>query len=160
MCVIVAEGGLKLPEIRGGVLWPAQSQMPHDHPFGRWAASPSDHPTSRDPSFLPSASVLQPMCETVRRAAAAEGYRALQRHTPGPCRRRPLARMCRRPGAIPPQRALLSHPLGSRLHLIAQDCAIWPLGGPRLASGSSPPYDPLGSPEACVSALNATSAAK
>ena len=51
----------------------AQSQMPHDHPFNRWAASPSDQLTRSDPSFLPSASILQPMCETVRRAAAAAG---------------------------------------------------------------------------------------
>jgi hypothetical protein len=39
------------------------------------------------------------------------GYRALQRHTHRAVSPSPLARMCRRRGAIPPQRAILSHPL-------------------------------------------------
>ena len=68
--------------------------------------------------LLAPASLQQSIRETVRRAAAAEGI-GLSNAIPQGRVAVALSRMCRRHGAIPPQRAILSHPLGSRLHLIA-----------------------------------------
>jgi hypothetical protein len=101
-----------------GFCRPRKRDFPHEHPCGQWASSPSDAPIPATRA-LASASLQQPMRETVRRAAAAEGIGLSDAIRQGPCRRRPLSRMCRRPGAIPSQRPILSHPLGSCLHLIA-----------------------------------------
>ena len=78
------------------------------------------------------ASASETFCLRQRASIAPRMARSAQRSEPNrpaglAMSPSPLARMCRRRGAIPPQRAILSHPLGSRLHLIAQDCAIWSL---------------------------------
>jgi hypothetical protein len=104
----------------------------HENPFS-WRAEPCAQPQAVALASLPC-KLRQSIWATDRWRCGGRGYRALQRHTPRAVSPSPPARMCRRRGAIPPQCAILSHPLGSRLHLIAQDCAIWPLGRP--ASGS------------------------
>jgi hypothetical protein len=98
-----------------------KAKCPHDHPFGQWGGAPYDHPTPAIRAFLPCKPSAINLGDD-RWRCGGRGYRALQRHTPRAVSPSPLARICRRRGAIPPQRAILSHPLGSGLHLIAGPC--------------------------------------